>query len=122
MHCPRLLAALPLAIIAIFTSVTHAAPPKPNILVVIADQWRAQAFGYAGDTNAKTPNFDKLAGESMRFTQAVSSIPVCSPFRATFLTGQRALTHGVFLNDVPLNPDAITIGKVLKEAGYDTGF
>src|SRR3954447_4944701 len=115
MHCPRFLtAALPFALIAILTSVAHSAPAKPNILVVIADQWRAQAFGYAGDTNARTPNFDKLASQSIRFTQAVSSIPVCSPFRATFLTGQRALTHGVFLNDVPLNPEAITIGKILK--------
>ncbi len=123
MHFPRILsAALPFALVAVFASVSHAAAPKPNVLVVIADQWRAQAFGYAGDTNAKTPNFDKLASQSVRFTQAVSSIPVCSPFRATFLTGQRALTHGVFLNDVPLNPDAITIGKVLKDAGYDTGY
>ena len=40
--------------------------------------------------------------------------------RASFLTGQRPLTHGVFLNDVPLNPEAVTIAKVLRTAGYDT--
>lgn len=93
----------------------------PNVIIVIADQWRAQAFGYAGDLNAKTPNIDRLAGESVNFFNAISSVPVCSPTRASLLTGQRALTHGVFLNDAPLSPDAITIAKVLKQAGYDTG-
>jgi arylsulfatase A-like enzyme len=42
--------------------------------------------------------------------------------RASLLTGQRPLTHGVFVNDVPLNPEAATIGKVLRTAGYDTGY
>ena len=94
---------------------------QPNIVVVLADQWRAQAFGFAGDPNAKTPNFDRLAGESVRFINAVAGMPVCSPTRASLLTGQRPLTHGVFLNDVPLSPDANTLPKVLKAAGYDTG-
>ena len=103
-------------------SAAFAADAKmPNILIVIADQWRAQAFGYAGDPNARTPNFDALAGRSVNFAQAVSSIPVCSPTRATLMTGQHGLTHGVFLNDVPLNPQATTLAKVLKQAGYDTG-
>ena len=99
----------------------RAADAPPNIVVVLADQWRAQAFGFAGDPNVRTPNFDRLAGESVRFLHAVAGLPVCSPTRASLLTGQRPLTHGVFLNDVPLNPDAITLPKVLKAAGYDTG-
>ena len=95
-------------------------PTKPNIVVVLADQWRAQAFGFAGDPNVKTPNFDQLAGESARFINAVSGLPVCSPTRASLLTGQRPLTHGVFLNDVPLNPAANSLAKVLDLGGYDT--
>lgn len=94
---------------------------QPNVLIVIADQWRAQSFGYTGDTDAKTPNIDRLAGESVSFVNAVSTVPVCSPTRASLLTGQRALTHGVFLNDTPLSPNSVTIAKVLKQAGYDTG-
>lgn len=94
---------------------------KPNVLIVIADQWRAQAFGFAGDPNVRTPNFDRLAGESVRFINAVSGMPVCSPTRASLLTGQRPLTHGVFLNDVPLKPEARTFPEVLHEAGYATG-
>src|SRR3954467_13885280 len=92
----------------------------PNVIVVIADQWRAQAFGYSGDPNVKTPHFDDLARESVNFAQAVSAVSVCSPTRASLLTGQRALTRGVFINDVPLNPEAVTIGKVFQRAGYDT--
>ncbi len=100
---------------------TRGTTTKPNIVFIIADQWRAQAFGHAGDPNARTPNLDALAATSANFVHAVSTVPVCSPTRASLLTGQRALTHGVFMNDVPLAPDAVTIAKVLRDAGYDTG-
>jgi arylsulfatase A-like enzyme len=94
---------------------------KPNLLIIVADQWRAQAFGFAGDPNVKTPNLDRLAAASVSVTNAISGCPVCSPFRASLLTGQRPLTHGVFVNDVPLSPNAITLAKVLKNTGWDTG-
>ena len=89
---------------------------NPNIVFIIADQWRAQAFGHTGDANARTPNLDALAATSANFVNAV-----CSPTRASLLTGQRAITHGVFMNDTPLEPDAVTLAKVLRDAGYDTG-
>jgi arylsulfatase A-like enzyme len=95
---------------------------RPNILFIMADQWRAQAFGYAGDRNVHTPHLDQLQRQSVHFVNAVSSVPVCCPTRASLMTGQRALTHGVFLNDVALAPDAVTIAKVLSRAGYDTGY
>jgi arylsulfatase A-like enzyme len=95
---------------------------RPNILVVIADQWRAEAFGFAGNADVKTPHLDRLHGQCIDFPHALSTVPVCCPARASFLTGQRALTHGVFLNDVPLDPAATTLAKVLGAAGYDTGF
>jgi arylsulfatase A-like enzyme len=93
---------------------------RPNIVFVIADQWRAQAFGYAGDANVKTPALDRFERQSVHFTQAVAGMPVCSPTRASLLTGQRPHTHGVFINDVPLDANAVTLPKVLKAAGYDT--
>ena len=102
----------------------HAAPSPsgrpPNILFIIADQWRAQAFGFAGDPNVKTPNLDRFEKQCVNFTQAVAGMPVCSPTRATLLTGQRPQTHGIFLNDVPLDPKAVTLPKELKAGGYDT--
>ena len=94
----------------------------PNIVFVLADQWRSEACGYAGNPDIKTPNLDRLQREGVRFVNAVSAMPVCSPMRASLLTGQRPLTHGVFLNDVPLNLEAVTLGKVLRSAGYDTAY
>lgn len=96
---------------------------KPlNVLILMADQWRAQATGYAGDPNVKTPHLDRLAGESANFTNAVAGMPVCCPQRASMMTGQRPLTHGVFMNDVPLDTQAVTMGKIFTKAGYDTGY
>ena len=97
---------------------------SPNLVFVFADQWRAQATGYAGDPNlkGKTPNLDKLAEDGVWMRTAVSTMPACTPYRASLLTGQYALSHGLFINDVPLNPELNTIGKVYKAAGYDTGY
>ncbi len=97
-------------------------PKQPNVVLVFGDQWRAQATGYAGDPNVRTPNLDALAGRSVNFTNAVSNTPVCTPARATLLTGQMPDTHGLFLNDVKLDDDAATMGKLFKSAGYDTGY
>jgi arylsulfatase A-like enzyme len=104
-----------------FTAICAAEPTRPNIVFVYADQWRACATAYAGDPNAKTPNLDRLESQSVNFTHAVSNCPVCTPFRASLMTGQRPITHGLFLNDAHLSDSAITIGKVLSGAGYDTG-
>lgn len=95
---------------------------KPNVIFVLADQWRAQDLGYAGNKQVQTPNLDKLALESVVFRNAISNIPVCSPARASLMTGQYPLTHGVFYNDKPLNPEATTIAKIYKKAGYETGY
>ena len=95
---------------------------KPNVVYVFADQWRAQATGYAGDPNVQTPHLDRLAAQSLNLTHAIAGMPVCTPARAILLTGQRALTHGVFVNDVQLDPQATSLGKTFKNAGYDTAY
>jgi len=96
--------------------------PKPNIVLIVADQWRAQALGCTGDPNVHTPKLDRFQQEGISFTRAVSSVPVCSPTRASLLTGERALTHGVFVNDVQLALSATTIAEALRGAGYDTAY
>ncbi len=98
------------------------ARPKPNLVFVFADQWRAQAAGYAGDTNVLTPHLDRLAGESVNFSNAVSCCPVCSPFRAGLITGQYPLTHGVYLNDLRLNTRAVSIAEAFRRSGYTTAY
>ncbi len=95
---------------------------KPNILYILVDQWRAQATAYAGDNNVLTPNLDKLASESVNLKNAISGTPVCTPHRASLMTGQYPLTNGIFMNDVLLDTNATTIAKVLKKGGYSTGF
>ena len=95
---------------------------KPNVVFVFADQWRAQATGYGGDKNVRTPNLDRLAGQSINLVNAVSCCPVCSPYRASLLTGQYPLTHGVFLNDVPLRNEAVSLAEVYRQAGYETAY
>ncbi len=95
---------------------------KPNLVFVFADQWRAQATGYAGNKDVKTPNLDKLAQQSINFCNAVSSCPVCSPYRASLITGQYPLTHGVFLNDLLLSDRAVSVAQAYKRAGYETAY
>lgn len=95
---------------------------RPNVVYVFADQWRASAMGYAGDPNVKTPNLDVLASESFRFKNAVSCCPVCSPARASMITGEYPLTHGVFVNDVHLQHKHPSIADCFDAAGYQTGY
>jgi arylsulfatase A-like enzyme len=95
---------------------------KPNVLFVFGDQWRAQAMGYAGNKGVQTPNIDRLAMESINFTNAVSGCPVCTPYRASLLTGQYSHTHGCFVNDVTLSNNATSIAQAFTDGGYDTAY
>lgn len=97
-------------------------PRHPNVVFVFADQWRAQATGFAGHPDVRTPNLDRFADRSVRFTNAVSNCPVCSPWRATLMTGQYPLTHGVFVNDVPIRGEPRYLAECFREAGYDTAY
>ena len=95
---------------------------RPNILFVLADQWRAQACGYAGDPNVRTPRLDEMADGSLVFTHAVCNTPVCSPYRASLMTGTYPHTNGIFLNDVYLQPCWPFLAECLRDAGYRTGY
>ena len=95
---------------------------KKNVLLIIADQWRAQSCGYAGNSEVLTPHLDAFAAESCNLSQAISGCPVCTPARASLLTGLYPDKHGLFLNDVPLNPDLPSFGKQFKSLGYATAW
>ncbi|MCC5939225.1 MAG: sulfatase [Lunatimonas sp.] len=94
----------------------------PNIVYILADQWRASALGYAGDPNVKTPHLDRLASESFNFRNAVSVIPVCTPYRASLITGRYPTTTGMFLNDAHLPQSEYGLGQVLSDRGYSTAY
>jgi len=95
---------------------------RPNLLFVFADQWRGEAAGYAGNPDVQTPNLDRLAGESVRYSNAVSNCPVCCPYRASLMTGQYPLSHGVFLNDLQLNSRSVSFAQAYTGAGYKSGY
>ncbi len=95
---------------------------SPNVLLVFADQWTFWALGAAGNQEVRTPHLDALAAQGVYFPHAVSGSPVCTPARASLLTGLRPNAHGLFINDVPLNPDLPSMGKHFAQAGYDTGW
>jgi arylsulfatase A-like enzyme len=94
---------------------------RPNVIWLIADQWRAQALGINGDPNAHTPVLDMLARSGMNFTQARSGFPLCSPFRGTMLTS-RYPHHMVPGHEYPLPPGQKTIANLFNDAGYHTGY
>ena len=71
---------------------------------------------------AGTPALDALARESVVVTHAVSGHPVCCPYRASLLTGQYDVKHGVIINDVPIAPGAVGLGDAFKAAGYDNAY
>ena len=95
---------------------------KPNILYIIADEWRAMSTGYNGDPNVKTPNLDKLAGQGLNYVNAVSVDPVCTPYRASLFTGRFPTSTGMFLNDLYLPADELCMAEIFADAGYDTAF
>lgn len=95
---------------------------RPNVIFVFADQLRRQAISFGGETNIQTPHMDQLAEESVDFVNAISGTPVCCPARASLLTGQYPHEHGVIINDVPMDAEALTMGKLFGKAGYDTAY
>ena len=107
---------------AVAAPATTASTRRPNVVFLLADQWRAQATGYAGDVNVGTPHVDRLADQSVDFTNAVSGCPVCCPYRGSLMTGRYPLSHGVFLNDVCLSNDATSVAEAYNSAGYETGY
>ena len=93
----------------------------PNIVLVMADDQGWGDMGYNGNAELKTPNFDALAREGVRFDQFHAAAPVCSPTRGSVLTGRTPNRYGCFSWGHPIRPQEITIAKALKTAGYATG-
>ena len=99
-----------------------AAGTKPNIVVLLGDQLRAQAVGCLGDEQAQTPNIDRLASEGVTLTNTFANTPVCCPARAAMLTGQYCHRNGMTANDLRLREDSISFARILRDNGYRTGF
>ncbi len=96
---------------------------RPNILLITSDQQRGDCFGFEG-RRVKTPHLDQLAADGTRFSACITPNVVCQPSRASILTGQLPLTHGVHDNGIDLDPAVGGKGfaGTLSSAGYDTRF
>ena len=100
-----------------------AAPSRPpNIVFVLVDDMRWDEMGVVGHPFLETPNMDRLAREGIRFTNAFATTPLCSPSRASYLTGQYAHTNGIIDNTARPSHDLPTFPRALQQAGYTTGF
>ena len=97
-------------------------PSSPDILWIVTTQWRAQAIGYAGAVNARTPSLDALADGSVNYTQAVTPHPFGPFARAAMLTGVLSPENGVRDYFDPLPVTSRTIAHRFGERGYETAF
>ena len=93
----------------------------PNIIFVMADDMGWGQTGYRGHPILKTPNLDAMASNGLRFDRFYAGNPVCSPTRATVLTGRTNERAGVMSHGYALRLQEKTIAQALKGAGYVTG-
>lgn len=94
---------------------------KPNIVLVMADDQGWGDMAYNGHPLVKTPHFDAAANTGLRFDRFYAAAPVCSPTRASVMTGRHPNRMGVFKWGYPMRPQETTIAEALKTAGYSTG-
>ena len=95
---------------------------SPNILYVFTDQMRASAMGCAQSEPVHTPCLDRFAAQGVRFENAIANTPVCTPSRASLITGRHAWTCRNIVNDIRLPEEERSIADVLKKQGYRTGY
>ena len=104
------------------TGLFAAEPDRPNVLVIITDDQRWDAMSCAGHPFLKTPNIDRLAHEGVRFTNAFVTTSLCSPSRASMLSGLYAHRHGVLNNFTDYPNHLPNYPRRLHELGYETAY
>lgn len=104
------------------TTAAPAATRPPNIVFVLVDDMRWDDFGAAGHPFIETPHMNRLAAEGARFTNAFATTPLCSPSRASFLTGQYPHTNGIVDNTARESHGLPVFPLELQKAGYRTSF
>jgi len=95
---------------------------RPNVLFVLADQLRAGALPAYGERQIETPHLDRLAAEGVTLTNAISTCPVCTPYRSMLLAGRHPQTTGHVINFLRTRHDEISIADAFAHAGYRTGW
>jgi arylsulfatase A-like enzyme len=98
-----------------------AAETRPNFILAMADDQGYGDMAYTGHPVLKTPVFDELSRTGLRFDHFYAAAPVCSPTRASVLTGRTPNRMGCFQWGYTLRPQEVTVAEVLQSAGYATG-
>ena len=98
------------------------APSRPNVLFILCDDLRWNAMSCAGHPALKTPNIDRIANEGVRFANMFCTTSLCSPSRASILTGLYAHSHGVMNNFTELPTTRTHWVQRLREDGYTTAY
>ncbi|MBB3661060.1 arylsulfatase A-like enzyme [Rhizobium sp. BK650] len=93
--------------------------PKPNVLLITADQWRGDCLSSVGHACVRTPNVDALAKEGTLFRRHYAGAAPCSPARATLYTGLYQMNHRVCRNGSPLDRRFDNLALAARRAGYD---
>lgn len=94
---------------------------RPNIVLIMSDDQGWGETGYYGHPVVQTPVLDDLASKGLRLDRFYAAAPLCSPTRASVLTGRHPNRSGAFRPNFSTRPEEVTIAQVLKEAGYRTG-
>src|SRR6186713_1866351 len=108
-------------LLASFVLSICAAEKKPNVLLIIADDLNDWIGPMHGHPQAKTPNLDKLAARGLSFNNAQIAAPICNPSRASFMTGRRPSTTGIYNNmqlAMPHIPRGVAINDYVRQFGY----
>ena len=108
-------------VLALAASVPGVFAAKPNVILVMADDQGWGQTGYQNHPALKTPHLDAMAANGLRFDRFYAGGPVCSPTRATVLTGRTHDRTGVFDHGYALRLQEKTLGQAMKNAGYATG-
>ena len=95
---------------------------SPNLVYIFADQLRACSVGCYGNEEIDTPRIDRLAAQGTRFTNAVSTSPICTPHRACLMTGRYPTVTGVLANGDRLSAGETCLAEVFLRHGYRTGY
>lgn len=93
---------------------------RPNFLLFVTDQHRADHLGCAGHPDVRTPHIDALAAEGCRFTEFHVATPICQPNRASLMTGRLPSAHGVQMNGRELSLGERSFVETLRASGYRT--
>ena len=112
-----------LAFVCVGSAVTAAeTTARPNVLFVLCDDLRWDSLGCTGHPHLKTPHVDRLAKEGVLFANAFCTTSLCSPSRASILSGLYAHTHGVTNNFTEFPAEMASFPRLLQDVGYETAY